>query len=199
MEDTQIRTVDLFRTPAKDELTWEDLEGDRKKDDMKSAFRGLFTPSILGDVQELSPELNNTFEEDLQVVPQFASTKAEDTLEEFSSHSEDAFGTGDSAVLITEKTEPTIKVEVKPSAESLARKRKVEFQKAEYERLHKKKMREAAIIRFRQKKEEKRNGVHQVRYECRKRIADSRPRVKGRFVRKGELHEVAVDPLSYLQ
>jgi len=44
----------------------------------------------------------------------------------------------------------------------------------------------AALIRFRQKKA-KRSFKKTVRYECRKKLADSRPRVKGRFVKKAEI------------
>jgi hypothetical protein len=46
----------------------------------------------------------------------------------------------------------------------------------------KKKIREAAVVRFRQKRKE-RNFANVVRYDCRKRVADARPRYKGRFVK----------------
>ncbi|EME26556.1 two-component response regulator [Galdieria sulphuraria] len=46
----------------------------------------------------------------------------------------------------------------------------------------KKKIREAAVVRFRQKRKE-RNFANVVRYDCRKRVADARPRFKGRFVK----------------
>ncbi|GJD07360.1 hypothetical protein Gasu2_17260 [Galdieria sulphuraria] len=44
------------------------------------------------------------------------------------------------------------------------------------------KIREAAVVRFRQKRKE-RNFANVVRYDCRKRVADARPRFKGRFVK----------------
>lgn len=49
-----------------------------------------------------------------------------------------------------------------------------------------KKRRIEALARFRRKRE-KRSFTKKVRYECRKQLADSRPRVKGRFVRKNEM------------
>lgn len=44
----------------------------------------------------------------------------------------------------------------------------------------------AALERFREKKRN-RTFTKKVRYECRKQLADSRPRVKGRFVKKNEI------------
>lgn len=49
-----------------------------------------------------------------------------------------------------------------------------------------KKRRTEALARFRLKRQ-KRSFTKKVRYECRKQLADSRPRVKGRFVRKVEM------------
>lgn len=49
-----------------------------------------------------------------------------------------------------------------------------------------KKRRMAALARFRSKRAN-RSFTKKVRYECRKQLADSRPRVKGRFVRKVEM------------
>mmetsp|Transcript_12520 Transcript_12520/g.50922 ORF Transcript_12520/g.50922 Transcript_12520/m.50922 type:complete len:245 (-) Transcript_12520:506-1240(-) len=45
-----------------------------------------------------------------------------------------------------------------------------------------KKTREAAIVRWKQKRRERLSGKH-IRYSCRKELADARPRVKGRFVK----------------
>lgn len=49
-----------------------------------------------------------------------------------------------------------------------------------------KKRRMEALARFRNKRAN-RSFTKKVRYECRKQLADSRPRVKGRFVRKIEM------------
>lgn len=49
-----------------------------------------------------------------------------------------------------------------------------------------KKRRMEALVRFRNKRAN-RSFTKKVRYECRKQLADSRPRVKGRFVRKIEM------------
>lgn len=49
-----------------------------------------------------------------------------------------------------------------------------------------KKRRMEALARFRTKRAN-RSFTKRVRYECRKQLADSRPRVKGRFVRKVEM------------
>lgn len=49
-----------------------------------------------------------------------------------------------------------------------------------------KKRRQEALARFRSKRAN-RSFTKKVRYECRKQLADSRPRVKGRFVRKVEM------------
>uniref|UniRef100_A0A6T6C3Z9 CCT domain-containing protein n=1 Tax=Compsopogon caeruleus TaxID=31354 RepID=A0A6T6C3Z9_9RHOD len=57
----------------------------------------------------------------------------------------------------------------------------------------KKKTREAALVRFRQKKRERKLGKL-IRYDCRKKLADARPRVKGRFVRADDPLEIQVVP-----
>jgi len=49
----------------------------------------------------------------------------------------------------------------------------------------KRKTREAALIRFRQKRRERNFGKN-IRYDCRKKLADRRPRVRGRFVKRPE-------------
>ncbi|KAA8495497.1 Two-component response regulator-like PRR37 [Porphyridium purpureum] len=61
----------------------------------------------------------------------------------------------------------------------------------DYDRLLKKKAREAAILRLRQKRKE-RSFNTKVRYTCRKQLADSRPRVKGRFIKHTVEQQVAV-------
>mmetsp|Transcript_1051 Transcript_1051/g.3014 ORF Transcript_1051/g.3014 Transcript_1051/m.3014 type:complete len:373 (-) Transcript_1051:35-1153(-) len=58
-------------------------------------------------------------------------------------------------------------------------------EKEELIREFKRKTREAALIRFRQKRRERKFGKN-IRYDCRKKLADARPRVKGRFVKQGE-------------
>jgi hypothetical protein len=58
----------------------------------------------------------------------------------------------------------------------------VEQEKQDLIREFKKKTREAALVRFRQKRRERRFGKL-IRYDCRKKLADARPRIKGRFVR----------------
>lgn len=50
--------------------------------------------------------------------------------------------------------------------------------------------RQAALKRFRSKRAN-RSFQKKVRYECRKQLADSRPRVKGRFVGRGKVTDVA--------
>ena len=69
-----------------------------------------------------------------------------------------------------------------------------------------KRLRAKALARFRSKRAS-RSFAKRVRYECRKQLADSRPRVKGRFVKKSEMalyrkygemyrnymHEIATD------
>ncbi len=69
-----------------------------------------------------------------------------------------------------------------------------------------KQLRAKALARFRSKRAS-RSFAKRVRYECRKQLADSRPRVKGRFVKKSEMalyrkygelyrnymHEIATD------
>lgn len=62
------------------------------------------------------------------------------------------------------------------------KKSRIEQEKQELIREFKKKTREAALVRFRQKRRERRFGKL-IRYDCRKKLADARPRVKGRFVR----------------
>mmetsp|Transcript_2876 Transcript_2876/g.8786 ORF Transcript_2876/g.8786 Transcript_2876/m.8786 type:complete len:245 (-) Transcript_2876:1553-2287(-) len=49
-----------------------------------------------------------------------------------------------------------------------------------------KKTREAAIVRWKQKRRERLSGKH-IRYTCRKKLADARPRVKGRFVKTADM------------
>lgn len=73
------------------------------------------------------------------------------------------------------------------------KKERLEGEKQELVRLFKKKTREAALVRFRQKRRERRYGKH-IRYDCRKKLADSRPRVKGRFVRAKEEEKDQVVP-----
>lgn len=69
------------------------------------------------------------------------------------------------------------------SSETPAQKKeRVETEKQELIREFKKKTREAALVRFRQKRRERRFGKL-IRYDCRKKLADARPRIKGRFVR----------------
>lgn len=65
---------------------------------------------------------------------------------------------------------------------------KAEAEKDESERRaeQRKKRRMEALVRFRSKRAN-RSFTKKVRYECRKQLADSRPRVKGRFVRKIEM------------
>lgn len=70
---------------------------------------------------------------------------------------------------------------VKPETQ-VERKERIELEKQELIREFKKKTREAALVRFRQKRRERRFGKL-IRYDCRKKLADARPRVKGRFVR----------------
>lgn len=70
------------------------------------------------------------------------------------------------------------------------KKARIEQEKQDLIREFKKKTREAALVRFRQKRSERRFGKL-IRYDCRKKLADARPRVKGRFVRikNGEFEE----------
>lgn len=68
------------------------------------------------------------------------------------------------------------------------RRERIEREKQELIREFKKKTREAALVRFRQKRRERRFGKL-IRYDCRKKLADARPRVKGRFVRIKEDEE----------
>lgn len=65
---------------------------------------------------------------------------------------------------------------------------KAEAEKDESQRAadQRKKRRLEALARFRSKRAN-RSFTKKVRYECRKQLADSRPRVKGRFVRKIEM------------
>ncbi|CDF36220.1 unnamed protein product [Chondrus crispus] len=65
---------------------------------------------------------------------------------------------------------------------------KTNAEKDEAERAaeQRKKRRMEALARFRSKRAN-RSFTKKVRYECRKQLADSRPRVKGRFVRKIEM------------
>lgn len=68
------------------------------------------------------------------------------------------------------------------------KKQRIEHEKQDLIREFKKKTREAALVRFRQKRRERRFGKL-IRYDCRKKLADARPRVKGRFVRIKEDEE----------
>ena len=82
---------------------------------------------------------------------------------------------------------------VKPETTS-ERKARIEHEKQELIREFKKKTREAALVRFRQKRRERRFGKL-IRYDCRKKLADARPRVKGRFVRiKADEDDVSEGP-----
>lgn len=72
------------------------------------------------------------------------------------------------------------------------KKARIELEKQELIREFKKKTREAALVRFRQKRSERRFGKL-IRYDCRKKLADARPRVKGRFVRIKNGNEYAED------
>lgn len=74
-----------------------------------------------------------------------------------------------------------VSTEVKEESQS-EKKARIEVEKQELIREFKKKTREAALVRFRQKRSERRFGKL-IRYDCRKKLADARPRVKGRFVR----------------
>ena len=65
------------------------------------------------------------------------------------------------------------------------KKARIEREKEELIREFKKKTREAALVRFRQKRRERKFGKL-IRYDCRKKLADARPRIKGRFVRVKE-------------
>ncbi|GAB0489008.1 hypothetical protein MMPV_000223 [Pyropia vietnamensis] len=69
---------------------------------------------------------------------------------------------------------------VKETAEE--RKSREETEKETLTREFKKKTREAALLRFRQKRRDRKYGKL-VRYTVRKALADGRPRVKGRFVK----------------
>lgn len=80
---------------------------------------------------------------------------------------------------------PREEVEGDTSTES---EQKTDAEKDEAERSaeQRKKRRMEALARFRSKRAN-RSFTKKVRYECRKQLADSRPRVKGRFVRKIEM------------
>jgi len=80
------------------------------------------------------------------------------------------------------KATPTEEVKAVPQESAESKKEREENEKAALTREFKKKTREAALVRFRQKRRERRFGKH-IRYDCRKKLADARPRVKGRFVR----------------
>ncbi|CDF38371.1 unnamed protein product [Chondrus crispus] len=62
---------------------------------------------------------------------------------------------------------------VKPETQA-ERKDRIEHEKQEVIREFKKKTREAALVRFRQKRRERRFGKL-IRYYCRKKLADARP------------------------
>merc|ERR1711937_497897 len=49
--------------------------------------------------------------------------------------------------------------------------------------------RRARILRYRQKRHE-RNFRKRIKYNCRKTLADSRPRIRGRFARNDEIEEL---------
>jgi len=72
---------------------------------------------------------------------------------------------------------------------------RVEEEKQQLIREFKKKTREAALVRFRQKRRERRFGKL-IRYACRKQLADARPRVKGRFVRINNDDNKSTSPAS---
>lgn len=65
---------------------------------------------------------------------------------------------------------------------TVGKRARMDLEKDELIREFKKKTREAALVRFRQKRSERRFGKL-IRYDCRKKLADARPRIKGRFVR----------------
>jgi len=73
-----------------------------------------------------------------------------------------------------------------PATESMplkdSKKAKFDLTRETLTRELQKKTREAAIVRWKQKRRERLSGKH-IRYSCRKKLADARPRVKGRFVK----------------
>lgn len=71
---------------------------------------------------------------------------------------------------------------IKANETAEEKKARIEREKEDLIREFKKKTREAALVRFRQKRRERKFGKL-IRYDCRKKLADARPRVKGRFVR----------------
>lgn len=85
------------------------------------------------------------------------------------------------------KKEP-VEVDMEKPKEEMTEEEKTAKQKEEEAKAleHRKKRRQEALARFRSKRAN-RSFVKKVRYECRKQLADSRPRVKGRFVRKVEM------------
>ncbi|CAN8070115.1 unnamed protein product [Agarophyton chilense] len=93
--------------------------------------------------------------------------------------------TADEAV----KVESVIVEEKKELRLSVKRGREEQVVDAEEEQMvleRRRKRRKEALERFRSKRAN-RSFAKRVRYECRKQLADSRPRVKGRFVRKVEM------------
>ncbi|KAI0566253.1 CCT domain containing protein [Gracilaria domingensis] len=92
------------------------------------------------------------------------------------------------------KPEPQVVMSEKKEVRTgVKRSREQEVQASVDEEEHQKalerrrKRRKEALERFRSKRAN-RSFAKRVRYECRKQLADSRPRVKGRFVRKVEMH-----------
>ncbi|KAJ8907758.1 hypothetical protein NDN08_007863 [Rhodosorus marinus] len=172
--------------------------GERKgqADDLKSEFQKLFTPSLFASMHGTTPLIGE--DPSLQEVPSFGMRMnridSQPNLPELSGivpfPAPNKSQTVPKVVKKREKkpVEDPVPVETKP----------VDPSKLEYMRLHKKKLREAAIIRFKQKREERKLGVKKVRYQCRKQIADSRPRVKGRFVSKEKQASPSLAAIDYL-
>lgn len=195
LDDTPDSLDDLHVVPSTDDLrAWERMIGSNEEEarvemDVPSfpVAKQLETPKLMETPKLETPKLETPKLE----TPKIEIVKEENTTDEAvpAPTTTAASTLPISAILSSPKTENVI-------MEEQRQERKHDATKTEYERLHKKKMREAAIIRFRQKREERRFGIKHVRYECRKKIADSRPRVKGRFVRKQPV--VDIEPLSYL-
>lgn len=208
-------TSTWLRTPGISDQLWEMLEkGKGRSDDLKSEFQGLFTPTLPAFGNERSPDLSFG---DLQEVPRFGADQRTPNfdMKMASPVAAPMFQSTPMFPLQSETTkavssppapsapEPKPKSQIQgatvPSARQAQEAAKRDIARDEFLRLHKKKLREAAILRLRQKREERKYSVKQVRYACRKKIADSRPRVKGRFVRKTETAvSPASEPLSFL-
>ncbi|CDF39138.1 unnamed protein product [Chondrus crispus] len=73
------------------------------------------------------------------------------------------------------------------------RKLRIEHEKQEPIREFKKKTREAALVRFWQKHRGRRFGTV-IRYDCRKKLADAWPRVKGRIKDEDDMEPPQVVP-----